>query len=76
MLLIEIKQGQTLVDIALQYYGDSLSVFDLAKDNDIDISEELTTGQTLIIYQDKIINKRVVEQLKNEILATKTDENI
>ncbi len=60
MQIIEVEQGQTLLDIALQYYGDASLVVWLIEDNEgIEFDSELTQGDTL--------NIRAVEQTSDVV---------
>ena len=45
----QVKDRQTLLDVALQASGDMESVFDIAQANDISVTEELTVGTEIEI---------------------------
>lgn len=42
-----VEQGQCLVDMAIQYNGNALAIFDIALINGIRITEDIVTGQEL-----------------------------
>ncbi|OSZ79264.1 hypothetical protein CAP35_13705 [Chitinophagaceae bacterium IBVUCB1] len=44
---VTVRHGQSMIDIALQYYGSINGVWDVAKLNDLSITEQLKAGQTL-----------------------------
>ena len=72
-----VKQGQNLLDIAIQMYGDVSKVFDLAKDNGLDIGTNLTAGTELIIDETKTTKPKIVKYFKDNqiILATDGTDN-
>ena len=43
------KYHQTLLDIAVQYYGDATEVFNIATMNNLSVSDSLYSGMNLII---------------------------
>lgn len=71
-MLVEImvRQGQSIFDIANQYYGSIEGMQWLIEDNDISLDQELQFGDKLKIRKGQYINKRIVEQLTNQIIAT------
>jgi len=48
-MIIQVLYGQTLMDIAIQYYGDARALVDLANDNGLSISADAFAGQSLFI---------------------------
>lgn len=46
---IKVASGQSMIDIALQYYGSADLVFELALENGLSMTELLSPGQELII---------------------------
>jgi len=50
-MIIKVKEGQTIYDIAIQYYGDILNVQMLLDDNDINRNTILYSGQELKIRE-------------------------
>jgi hypothetical protein len=49
MQSVTVKDGQTLFDIAIQSLGSADRVFDLAQLNGLSLSDELTSGQVLML---------------------------
>lgn len=49
MTTVTVKDGQTLFDIAVQSLGSVDRVFDLAQLNGIGITDDLTSGQILLL---------------------------
>ena len=60
---IKVEDRQTLLDIAIQYLGDSTGAISLAKLNNISITEILMPGRVLIVDTDQMINAKVVNYL-------------
>jgi LysM repeat protein len=58
MAAIEVKDNQSLADIAVQYLGDSSAAKDIAQLNGISISTTLVKGQVLQL-PDTINNKKI-----------------
>jgi hypothetical protein len=67
---ITVRQGQSLFDIANQYYGSIEGMQWLIEDNDINLDQELQFGDKIKIRKGQYINKRVVDQLMNQTIAT------
>ena len=42
-----VEQGQCLVDMAIQYNGNALAIFDIALINGISLTEDIVPGQEL-----------------------------
>ena len=59
MQIIKVGEGQTLIDIAMQYCGDALRVFDVADLNGLQITDDLEPGSELKV-PDAAIEKRAV----------------
>lgn len=49
MSILIVSKGQCMIDIAIQAYGDIATLFDLAKDNNLEVDDDLTPGQVLQI---------------------------
>lgn len=58
---VEAKRHQTLFDLSLQLYGTAESVFDLAKDNDLDVTSELSPGQVIKKTADQVPDSPVLK---------------
>lgn len=75
---IRVKEGQNLLDVALQYYGSVEAVRQLIFDNPI-ISENnftLIVGQKLLIDESKILNKEVVAYFESLSYEVNTGEDL
>ena len=77
-MVVIVLSGQSLIDIAIQKYGSFESVFQLAADNNISITDKLIPGQSLIVKQELISNKQIVDyfRINNINPATEFDEEI
>lgn len=62
MQIIEIKRGQWLGDIAIRYAGDIETLFEIAVENDISITDELAAGSQL--YIPRVTDSRTVEHFE------------
>ncbi len=69
---VEVKQGQSLMDVAVQVYGDVQAVYKLAEDNGLEITAQLTPGQLLEVSTDKAMNKAVASFFKRKELYPAT----
>jgi hypothetical protein len=72
-----IKEGQTLLDIAVQKYGSVEGIQYLLEDNAsiTEVTDELKSGDTLIIRDDSyIIDKTVVNYFKEKNISLATGE--
>jgi hypothetical protein len=67
------KNGQTLVDIAMQQTGDSTGVAGLALVNNIGITEKLAIGEEL--QNAKVINPATVQQFETQLVQPASDDN-
>ena len=54
---VTVRSGQTLADIALQVCGGLEGVFDLARENGLNVTDELRAGQ--VLSYSKVIDKGV-----------------
>lgn len=72
---IEVKYGQSLFDIALQYYGSIEAVFWIVEDNNLNgIVDNVYEGDTLQI-RDTVMNKQIVTELSKVAVATIYNES-
>ena len=67
-MIITALHNQSLLDLALQHTGTIESVFELAKDNDLNITDDVQAGKTLVLSSEAFTNK--------DILAYYTAKNI
>jgi hypothetical protein len=73
MRSIVAKYGQSLFDIALEYYGNIQGVFWLVEDNELNgITDNVFDGDLLLI-RDEVLNNNTVELLKTYTVATVFD---
>lgn len=66
MSVLTVKDGDSLMDLAMKVYGSIEGVLNLAHDNNLGITQELAPGQKLTIDSEKVINPLVVNFLSNE----------
>lgn len=63
MKTITVKFGQSVFDIALEYYGNVKGIRYLVEDNEgLDLSIPLVNNQKLKIREDSIINQPIVNE--------------
>lgn len=65
MKTIVVIQGQTLIDIAMQELGDASRLRELALLNNLNITSEITPGQTLLVPDYALDKKDTVKILTN-----------
>jgi hypothetical protein len=70
-----VRQGQDLLDVAIQLYGDMAGVLRLIKDNGLPFTPELAVGQELLYDPNAARNPDVVAHFaeRNIIIATATE---
>ncbi|CVK17130.1 hypothetical protein Ga0061079_11632 [Apibacter mensalis] len=76
---ITVRNNQSLLDISIQYKGTVEAAFTIALANNISLTDDLMTGQELIIPNTKYYNKLILDnyQGKGFLPATAiTDEFI
>lgn len=61
MPIIKVKEGQTLLDIAVQYLGDASKAFEIAITNGLNFSDDLVIGTELIVGDVAVDKKKVVK---------------
>ena len=72
MVKIKVKHGQSLLDIALKYYGSAEGVFDLVRRNRLNgITDFVSPGEEIEIA-DTPVNRPVVRFLEPHTPATLT----
>jgi hypothetical protein len=66
MKTIKVQDGQNIIDIALQYYGDASAVVLVAQENNIAVTQPLTSGQLLKIGEptNKIVSQYFEDRKK------------
>jgi hypothetical protein len=65
MRTIVVKDRQTLFDIAVQAMGDADAAYELARLNDISVTEELESGQQLLM-PDEATDESTVGEFKTK----------
>lgn len=70
-----VQAGQTLFDIAIQEYGTLESVMQLAKVNNLSITEVLMAGQVLDV-PDQVYDKKVADYCKNNQITPATADEM
>ena len=78
MKLITINEGQCLLDIATQHLGDASKSFAIALQNNISPTEELVIGNTLLIEDVAIENKKLVQDFADNMIvpASRKDDSV
>lgn len=74
MRSINVEQGQTLYDIAIQYCGDQSAAIAIALLNNIDLTATLATGTALQIPA--VVNRRVASYYANNNIIPATLNSI
>jgi len=59
MVSIRVETGQTLVDIALQYYGNTEGWVQVAIDNGLSLTEE-ELPETVMLRDEMVIDRQIV----------------
>ena len=71
---VRIRSNQTLMDIAIQEYGDLSAVFLIAQHNNISPTGKVIPG-TEIRLPDVIVNREMQDYCKNNHVSPATGEN-
>lgn len=66
MIKVVVKPNQTLVDLAIQYGGEATELYKIAKANNMNCTDELIPGQTVIIPE--VVNEKVTGYFKRNNL--------
>ncbi len=74
MKTIKVQDGQNILDIALQYYGDAAAVVRVAQENNIAVTQVLTSGQLLKIGEPT--NKVISQYFEDRKKVINTDTQI
>jgi hypothetical protein len=69
-----VAEGQTLIDIAIQYLGSADAAYDLATLNGMSITDKLSPGQTLELPA--VVDKDVVAYYANRGIVPATDTDV
>ncbi|MGN6604570.1 MAG: LysM peptidoglycan-binding domain-containing protein [Ginsengibacter sp.] len=76
MRTITVSEGQTLLDIAMQYCGDASVLFDIADLNGLEVTDDLVPGQQLLVPDAEIDKQAVADAFSDGIIPSSTDDNI
>lgn len=66
MLIIEVKDNQTLYDFTLQHCGSMEALVEVARLNGLSVTDEITPGQSLQVpepYNKVLVNFYINEQI-------------
>jgi len=77
---VKLTYNQSLIDIAINNYGDSKAVFELAKANNLQASDEVSAGTTLILPDYSPIQKpstlQVIKEVRSKKIAVLPNQNL
>lgn len=69
-----VEQGQCLVDMAIQYNGNALAIFDIALINGISLTEDIVPGQEL--KETAVLDNRIKNYFSKITPASGNDADI
>lgn len=72
MMEITVLDNQTMLDVALAYYGDVNAVLYLAADNGLAVGEALAPGQKLKIDPAKVVDSHVLKYYEQKAIKPAT----
>jgi hypothetical protein len=76
MQTIKINEGQTLLDIAVQYNGDAAKAFELALANSLNFSDDLIIGNEVLVESAAVEKKKLVKEFdNNKIVPSSKKDN-
>ena len=80
-MIITALHNQSLLDLALQHTGTIESVFELAKDNALNITDDVVAGKTLVLPVEVFSNKDILgyyiaKNLQPATAFSKEDEKV
>ena len=74
-MVTKVKEGQTLMDIAIQEFGTCEAALDIAHLNNMSITDIPATGKELIL-PDRVYNRTMMQHCKNNDVSPATaDDN-
>ncbi len=74
-MVTKVKEGQTLMDIAIQEYGTCEVALDIAHLNNMSVTDIPATGKELIL-PDRVYNRAMMQHCKNNDVSPATaDDN-
>ena len=80
-MIITALHNQSLLDLALQHTGTIESIFDLAESNNLNITDDVQAGKTLVLPAEAFSNKDILayytaKNLQPATAFTKEDEQV
>lgn len=63
-MITNVQIGQSIIDLMLQHTGSCDSLYDALKSNDINLEDDLTVGQPIILTE--VLDKDVVNEFLND----------
>ncbi len=73
MKTVEVLEGQTLIDLAMQELGDASRLFELSELNAMLPSDDLVAGQIIQVPEPTEEKREIVKALKSRKPATKNE---
>lgn len=74
MKKIVVQYGQSVWDIAIQYYGSADGVYYLMLDNSLNLNDNVIAGTKLNIRENTYINKAIVDYYNKKTLVPATGD--
>ena len=80
-MIITALHNQSLLDLALQHTGTIESIFDLAESNNLNITDDVQAGKTLVLPAEAFSNKDILvyytaKNLQPATAFSKEDEQV
>lgn len=69
MIKYKVRDRQTIFDVALLIYGSVEGVTFLLEDNALQIDQQLSAGQVLLVRADQAIQETIAQSLQKDIPA-------
>lgn len=63
---VTVLSNQSLLDLAIRLYGTAESVFLLALENDLNVTDTLVPGKQINFSQDNITDKQIVQYINTK----------
>jgi hypothetical protein len=71
---VEVKNGQTLLDIAVQELGDASRFNEIATLNNLEFSDDLIVGSLILVPESDIDKREIVKIFTNKALTPASDK--
>ncbi|MEQ8685437.1 MAG: hypothetical protein RIE86_09095 [Imperialibacter sp.] len=76
MTTVKVAEGQTIWDLGMQYYGSVEGAGQLFHDNPaVSFDTDLEAGQELLINEEIVVDKSVLDTIKKEAIQINTGSN-